>query len=67
LDRFFNYIYWWATKRVKDIERFEHHLYAPIPGEKATDEVVEQELEDFSAFASAFGMVAKPPAPEQPA
>jgi len=52
---------------VKDIDRFDHHLYAPIPGEKATEDVVEQELEDFSNFAAAFGMVAKPPEALPPA
>lgn len=58
-DQFFNAIWWWAVQRVKDPERFETQLAAPL---KVGPEVSERELEadgaSFMAFAAAMGVAA---------
>jgi hypothetical protein len=60
VDRFLNAIYAWCLNRVdqEKVDQWLHQLTLPIPG-RVEPVDVEAEMDDFAAFASAFGV--KPP------
>lgn len=62
VDRFLNALYAWCLAHIdpEKIDQWEHQLTLPIPGRARTVDV-EAEMDDFAAFASAFGV--KPPVP----
>ena len=55
--RFYNAIFVWSLRHVKDPERFVMQLNAPPRGKprRVTPEVVQQERHQFAAFAAAVG------------
>ena len=58
VDRFLNAVYVWAMRRV-DPEKFDQWkflLEQPFPKQVVTQATVEQEMEQFAAFAGAFGV-----------
>jgi len=61
LDRFLNAIYMWCVQRIEPdkLDQWRSQLWGPIPGRAVTQATVEQDLEQFAAFAGAFG-VSKP-------
>jgi hypothetical protein len=62
LDRYLNAIYVWCLERIEPDKRDQwlFQLAQPIPGREVPVDV-EAEMDDFAAFASAFGV--KPPVP----
>jgi hypothetical protein len=62
LDRFFNAVYVWVLKRLDDDDRdmFLARLYEPLPGKAPSPETLKQEMDQFAAFASAFGVTPPP-------
>jgi len=62
VDRFLNAIYVWCLNRVEPekVDQWINQLNMPLPG-RVEQVNVEAEMDDFAAFASAFGV--KPPVP----
>jgi hypothetical protein len=62
IDRFCNFIEWWALQRVRDADEFLRKLNAPAPGKKPTREQLAEEADQFASFAAAFGVTKPAPA-----
>jgi hypothetical protein len=62
LDRFFNAIYVWVLQRLDDEDRdtFLVRLYDPLPGRESSPQAIQQEMDQFAEFASAFGVTPPP-------
>lgn len=57
LDRFVNFVWWWATRDAeqKDRDKFESHLWMPPPGEEGRGVwSAEAEMAGFSALKEAL-------------
>lgn len=62
LDRFVNAIYAWCLRRIApdDLDKWLFQLNEPFPNQRPTEMTVEAEMDQFAAFAGAFGV--RPPA-----
>lgn len=66
-DRFFNRIYWWATKDAydqKELDKFERQLWRPPKGVRApagSPWSPEAETQAFQAFSAQFNAMAGGP------